>query len=385
MGLIELAAEEDFAGARRLRWTDRRHAEMLAVDVAIAVLRRGLPIVVAGGADDGILGLAAESSTPEAANLLTRLTATSVRAIWALACDQDRTSATRFQVGCAEVGRDAAGMVALGPLGLRSSLGSREGSGQADVGQSGEALLQLVKIAGLLPTALVAPISGATTDTAGWAARHCLPHVTAGAILSYQDRSAETLCEVSRAEVPLVDAASTKFIVFRPRFGSPEHIAVMIGNPDSARPVLARLHSACLTGDLFGSLRCDCGEQLRGAIAAIAHKGGGVLLYLAQEGRGIGLVNKLRSYELQDEGLDTVDANHRLGFAADERLYRAAAEIFRQLGFNKVRLMTNNPDKVSALERYGISVVERIRHVFAPNPHNVKYLDAKRTRSGHLL
>jgi len=140
-----------------------------------------------------------------------------------------------------------------------------------------------------------------------------------------------------------------------------------------------------LTGDLFGSLRCDCGEQLRGAIAAIAHKGGGVLLYLAQEGRGIGLVNKLRSYELQDEGLDTVDANHRPGFAADERLYRAAAEIFRQLGFNKVRLMTNNPDKVSALERYGISVVERIRHVFAPNPHNVKYLDAKRTRSGHLL
>src|SRR3954452_5500376 len=268
MGLIELAAEEDFAGARRLRWTDRRHAEMLAVDVAIAVLRRGLPIVVAGGADDGILGLAAESSTPEAGNLLTRLTATSVRAIWALACDQDRTSATRFQVGCAEVGRDAAGMVALGPLGLRSTLGSREGAGQADVGQSGEALLQLVKIAGLLPTALVAPISGATTDTAGWAARHCLPHVTAGAILSYQDRSAETLCEVSRAEVPLVNGVSTKSIVFRPQFGNPEHIAVLIGSPDAARPVLARIHSACLTGDIFGSLRCDCGDQLRGAIVA---------------------------------------------------------------------------------------------------------------------
>src|SRR4051812_9894387 len=257
MGLVELAAEEDFTSARQLRWTDRRHAEMMAVDVAIAVVRRGLPIVVAGGTGDAILGLAAESSTPESVTSLAGLTANSVRAIWALACDQNGAGGTRFQVGRAEIGSDATNMVALGPVGLRSSLGSRECLGQADVRQSSEALLQLIKISGLLPTALVAPISDATTDVVGWAARHCLPHVTAGAILSYQDRSAEALCEVSRAEVPLVDAVSTKFIVFRPQFGNPEHIAVLIGNPDAARPVLARIHSACLTGDIFGSLRCD--------------------------------------------------------------------------------------------------------------------------------
>jgi GTP cyclohydrolase II len=149
--------------------------------------------------------------------------------------------------------------------------------------------------------------------------------------------------------------------------------------------VLARSHSECFTGDLLGSLRCDCGDQLRGAIAAIAAAGGGVLVYLAQEGRGIGLVNKLRAYRLQDAGLDTVDANLQLGFDADERVYQPAAEILRQLGFDAVRLLTNNPEKVKALAAAGITVAERVPHAFPANDHNRAYLDTKAVKSGHLF
>jgi GTP cyclohydrolase II len=149
--------------------------------------------------------------------------------------------------------------------------------------------------------------------------------------------------------------------------------------------VLTRLHSECFTGDLLGSLRCDCGDQLRGAIAEIARAGSGVLLYLAQEGRGIGLVNKLRAYQLQDAGFDTVDANEQLGFDADERVYLPAAEMLRQLGISRVRLLTNNPEKVAALTRCGIAVVERVPHIFPANDHNERYLRTKASRSGHLL
>ena len=149
--------------------------------------------------------------------------------------------------------------------------------------------------------------------------------------------------------------------------------------------MLTRLHSECFTGDLLGSLKCDCGQQLRGAIAEIAAAGGGILLYLAQEGRGIGLVNKLRAYALQDQGFDTVEANERLGFEADERLFLPAAEMLRRLGFAKVRLMTNNPDKVAALAGFGIEVVERVAHAFPANDHNAFYLSTKARKSGHIL
>jgi GTP cyclohydrolase II len=162
-------------------------------------------------------------------------------------------------------------------------------------------------------------------------------------------------------------------------------LAILIGSPDPATPVLVRLHSECFTGDLLASLRCDCGDQLRGAIAAIAQAGGGVLLYLAQEGRGIGLINKLRAYQLQDAGFDTLDANEQLGFDFDERVYLPAAEMLRQLGFATIHLLTNNPEKVAALERYGVSVAERVPHVFPSNGHNERYLRTKATRSGHFL
>ena len=149
--------------------------------------------------------------------------------------------------------------------------------------------------------------------------------------------------------------------------------------------MLARIHSECFTGDLLGSLKCDCGDQLRGAVKAIAEAGGGVLLYLAQEGRGIGLMNKLRAYRLQDEGFDTMEANRRLGFAEDERLYDIAARMLQLLGYSKVRLMTNNPDKLRALERAGIEVTERVPHRFPDNIHNRDYLRVKAEKGGHLL
>ena len=158
---------------------------------------------------------------------------------------------------------------------------------------------------------------------------------------------------------------------------------MVIGAPKN--PGLTRLHSECFTGDLLGSLKCDCGEQLRGAIAAIAKAGGGVLLYLAQEGRGIGLINKLRAYRLQDQGYDTIEANERLGFEADERLYAVAARMLQLLGFNTIRLMTNNPEKVEGLTKAGVTVAERVPHAFAANPHNAGYLRTKAEKAGHFL
>jgi GTP cyclohydrolase II len=189
---------------------------------------------------------------------------------------------------------------------------------------------------------------------------------------------------LSRARVPLADAVECEIAVFRDEHSLAEHVAVVIGNPDATSAVPVRLHSACLTGDLLGSLRCDCGEQLRTAVARIATLGGGVLLYLDQEGRGIGLPNKLRAYVLQDGGLDTVDADQHLGFLADERSYDVAAALLTELGIKRIRLLTNNPQKINSLRDHGIEVVGRLPLVTTSNTHNERYLRAKLERAGHL-
>jgi GTP cyclohydrolase II len=194
----------------------------------------------------------------------------------------------------------------------------------------------------------------------------------------------QSLKLISRARVPLADAIDSEIALFRDEHGLAEHVAVLIGKPDPADVVPVRLHSACLTGDLLGSLRCDCGEQLRTAVSRIASLGGGVLLYLDQEGRGIGLPNKLRAYGLQDAGLDTVDADRHLGFLSDERSYDVAAALLGELGIARIRLLTNNPQKISSLRDHGIEVVGRLPLVTSSNSHNERYLRAKLERAGHL-
>jgi GTP cyclohydrolase II len=189
---------------------------------------------------------------------------------------------------------------------------------------------------------------------------------------------------VSRARLPLEGMPPTQIVAFRASDDGEEHVALVIG-AFRGKPPLVRLHSECLTGDVFGSLKCDCGPQLKEALRIIGKGGGGVLLYLRQEGRGIGLANKLRAYALQDRGLDTVEANLRLGFADDEREYGHAAAMLRAIGIAEVRLLTNNPAKVEGLERAGIRVAERVPHHMPANPHNADYLATKRSKSGHLL
>ena len=187
----------------------------------------------------------------------------------------------------------------------------------------------------------------------------------------------------ARAKLPIDGIGDTQIVAFREDGTGAEHVALLIGAA-GGKPPLVRLHSECLTGDVFGSLKCDCGPQLREALRLIEESGGGILLYLRQEGRGIGLANKIRAYALQDRGLDTVDANRRLGFADDERDYGSAAAMLRALGASEVRLLTNNPAKVVGLEAAGITVAERVAHHLPTNPHNADYIATKRDRSGHL-
>ena len=238
--------------------------------------------------------------------------------------------------------------------------------------------LMLAKEARLLPAVLM-------VETAGGAA---LPEG-----LSRLDMAAAAplmadpavLSEVVSARVPLEVSKAGRLHVFRPEDGGEEHYAVEIGQPDRDSPVLTRLHSACFTGDLLGSLKCDCGHQLRAALAQMGAEGAGVLLYLNQEGRGIGLANKMRAYSLQDQGFDTVEANHRLGFEDDERDFRIGASILKALGFSKVRLLTNNPAKLAKMAENGIEVVERVPLKVGKNPLNAHYLSTKAKKSGHLL
>ena len=197
------------------------------------------------------------------------------------------------------------------------------------------------------------------------------------------DRS--PLHPVVNARLPLDVSEAGRLHVFRPEDGGEEHYAIEIGRPDRSQPVLARLHSACFTGDLMGSLKCDCGPQLRGALAQMGAEGAGVLLYLNQEGRGIGLANKMRAYSLQDQGFDTVEANHRLGFEDDERDFRLGSDLLKSLGFHSVRLLTNNPAKIAMMEKNGVSVAERVPLKVGETAHNRNYLATKATKSGHML
>jgi len=241
------------------------------------------------------------------------------------------------------------------------------------------AALRLAKSAHLLPAAVVVPVGPEALGECDGLTR------LDTAALDLLAGAAPELDRIVSGRVPMAVAEAGRVHIFRPRDGAEEHYAVEIGQPDRAAPVLVRLHSACFTGDVLGSLKCDCGPQLQGALGMIGKAGAGVLLYLNQEGRGIGLANKMRAYALQDQGFDTVDANHRLGFEDDERDFRIGATILKDMGFSSARLITNNPAKVGMLEANGIEVVERVPIAVGRGPLNEAYLDTKAKKSGHIL
>jgi GTP cyclohydrolase II len=252
----------------------------------------------------------------------------------------------------------------------------------APVPELAQPALSLAKLGRLLPAVLAAPVG---TEVFADAARLGLLSIPAADVIAYPAAAAAGLVQIASAQVPLQDAPDSRVIAFRTEGSAIEHLAIVVGHPEAAEAPLVRIHSECFTGDLLGSLRCDCGAQLRGAIARMAEEGSGVLLYLAQEGRNIGLVNKLRAYTLQDRGLDTLDANRALGWGADERNFLIAATMLEAIGVKRIRLLTNNPYKLAALEACGIEILGREAHAFAPNGVNDHYLATKAERFGHLL
>jgi 3,4-dihydroxy 2-butanone 4-phosphate synthase/GTP cyclohydrolase II len=253
-----------------------------------------------------------------------------------------------------------------------------------------EAAVDLARIAGLNPSGVVCEIMNddgtmaRVPDLVPYCERHGLRMVTVADLVEYRRRHEKLVERGPSARIPTRHGEFTA-VAFREKLTGKEHVALVLGDVAGAENVLVRVHSECLTGDVFHSLRCDCGEQLEQALAQIQREGRGVFLYMSQEGRGIGLLNKLAAYELQEQGLDTVDANLRLGFPADARDYGIGNQILADLGLTSIRILTNNPKKLTGIDGFGLSVVEQVPIEIAPNEENVRYLAAKRDKLGHRL
>jgi len=253
-----------------------------------------------------------------------------------------------------------------------------------------EATIDLCRLAGRYPAGVLCEImkSDGTMarlpDLKRFARRHGLKILAIKDLIAWRLQREQLVERVSEARLP-TRYGEFRVVAYRARYDPDEHVALVMGDVTDGRPVLTRVHSQCVTGDVFGSLRCDCGPQMERALEMIAAEGRGLFLYMRQEGRGIGLHNKIRAYALQDQGLDTVEANHALGFPADRRDYGIGMQILRDLGVRKLRLLTNNPEKRAGLEGYGLEVVERVPIEVHPNPHNAHYLETKRVKLGHLL
>lgn len=358
---------------------------LLTLERAAADVRRGVPVVVQGGGERLLVLALERADQATIANFDTLSETHGIGESELLVTNQRAMGLKVAGKGWPAVGLcrapwlTPADMVAIADptLDLSSPLKGPFHRVDTEPSDARQAAIKLIKWAQLLPAALVCQIEGNIPG-------HLLA-VDAETTLKADVSHAQTLLQVAAANVPLAGAENTRLVAFRPLSGGLEHIAIIVGDPSHSEPALVRIHSECFTGDLLASMKCDCGEQLRGAIKHMAEAGGGVVLYLAQEGRGIGLISKLKAYSLQDQGYDTVDANTKLGFEIDERVFAPAAEMLKSLGFNAVRLMTNNPNKVDGLKSLGVDVVERVEHKFPPNPHNIKYLDTKKARTGHLL
>jgi GTP cyclohydrolase II len=351
-----------------------RGQDLLAVDRAISELRAGRPLLLTGG-EGAALVVSAELLDAGFVDTLNTFSAGNAR-LALPAARLRRLGATN---------RKVAGIVALPTIDMsriEQLVLKVDGKLDAPVAPASAIDLSALELAALsliIPALVVVPVDlDAVADEP-------LIRVAVTAINSFRKTQVEELSIVGRAPVPLEDAPKTEFVVFRGGEGLRDQVAIIVGNLDRNEPIHVRIHSACLTGDLFGSLKCDCGDQLRDTIRWMSENDGGILLYLDQEGRGNGLSNKMRAYRLQSEGWDTYDADEVLGFDLDQRRFDFAAEMLKQLGVKRVVAMTNNPVKIGAIKHAGLEVQASRRVLGRPNKHNVQYLESKRDRAGHYI
>jgi len=352
---------------------------MAAVQRALTEFRAGRPVILTAPGRPPLLALPVDGLTSDKLSAIARLSMRPLTVVVtrtrAAALGADSAAAATIRLS-PDIGLDDV----LALAAARSPAGDEHGQAidVIDAGVAGFAATELAKLALLLPAVVAVDLDAAIDVFA------TVPRVASADVLGFHQAQARSLRLVSSARVPLAHAAETTFHIFRDSLGQ-SWTAVIIGTPDRGRPVPVRLHSACLTGDAFGSLRCDCGDQLRLSIEMLERMGGGLLLYLDQEGCGIGLANKMRAYRLQDDGLDTIDANTALGFERDERRYDIAARMLQTLGVSRIALLTNNPVKLAGLRRAGIEIAERIALLAPIHDDNRLYLQAKQQRAGHLI
>jgi 3,4-dihydroxy 2-butanone 4-phosphate synthase / GTP cyclohydrolase II len=392
------------------------------IEEAIEDIRQGKFVVVVDAADrenEGDLTIAAQFATPEAVNFMTK----QARGLICLCLTQGRCEelalrqmtdrnetpyGTAFTVsvearegvttGISAPDRSRTIQVAIDPdakpedlvqPGHVFPLRARDGGVLARAGQT-EAAVDLARLAGLIPAGVVCEIMNEdgtmarVPDLIPYCERHGLKLVTVADLIEYRRRHERLVERMTTVSMPTAYGDFTA-VAFRERLTGKHHVALVRGDVDGAENVLVRVHSECLTGDVFHSLRCDCGEQLEQALSRIASEDRGVLLYMAQEGRGIGLLNKLRAYELQENGMDTVEANLELGFQPDMRDYGIGNQILAELGLTTIRILTNNPKKITGIEGFGLDVVEQVPIETAPTPQNARYLATKRDKLGHKL
>jgi 3,4-dihydroxy 2-butanone 4-phosphate synthase / GTP cyclohydrolase II len=402
--------------------TTERSTDFANVEEAIEDIRRGRFVVVVDAADrenEGDLTIAAQFATPEAINFM----ATHGRGLICLCLTEERCDELRLRpmternetpfgtaftisiearegitTGISARDRSRTIQVAIDPSKGRADLvepghvfplRARAGGVLQRAGQT-EAAVDLARLAGLNPAGVVCEVMNddgtmaRVPDLVQYCAEHELKLITVADLIEYRRRNEKLVERTTSVRLPTAYGEFTA-VAFRERLTGKHHLALVKGEVAGAHDVLVRVHSECLTGDVFHSLRCDCGVQLDQALQQIAVEGSGVLLYMAQEGRGIGLLNKLRTYELQEQGLDTVEANLELGFAADAREYGIGNQILADLGLTTIRILTNNPKKISGLEGYGLTVVEQVPIETPPNSENRRYLAAKRDKLGHRL